>query len=157
MQASSQQILIFGLGEEWYGLEIDEVQEVVAAPRLHAVPRAPCCLSHAINFHGRVVVVLDLPAWLGFERGKRDPRVIVLSAPSAGLALAVDRVGRIVPLEDDAVMPCESEEDARAFIRGVFDHQGRMINLLDTDRLLASLRQDANLRGGTPAHECSDS
>jgi purine-binding chemotaxis protein CheW len=71
--------------------------------------------------------------------------VIVLSAPGAGLALAVDQVRRIVPLEDDAVMPCESEEDAQAFIRGVFDHQGRMINLLDTDRLLASLRQDANL------------
>ncbi len=139
-----EQVLIFGLGEECYGLEISRVQEVVAAPVHHYIPRAPAVLLGAINFHGSVLPVLDLTTWLGFPAAGKDPRVIVLTAEHCRLALAVDRVRRIVPLDESALIPCQAEEGEENFIRAVLGHNGEMINLLDVERLAASLE---NLAG----------
>ena len=136
-----EQVLIFGLGEEWYGLEIHKVQEVVAAPVHHYIPRAPAALLGAINFHGSILPVLDLTRWLGFPPAQKDARVIVLTAEQCRLALAVDRVRRIVPLDEGALIPYQAQEGEENFIRAVLGHQGEMINLLDVERLAASLEQ----------------
>ncbi|SDL79272.1 purine-binding chemotaxis protein CheW [Geoalkalibacter ferrihydriticus] len=133
------QILIFGLAGELYGLEIRCVQEVVVASRLHPVPRAPAALLGAINFHGSVVPVLDLGAWLGFPGSARDPRVIVLADAQARLALAVDHIRRIVSPAADEIFSCADAEAAEYCIQAVFHWDGAVVNLLDVARLTASL------------------
>ena len=54
-------VLIFRLADEWFGLEVDDIQEIVESPELNYVPRAPESIIGAINFHGNIVPVLDLP------------------------------------------------------------------------------------------------
>ncbi len=58
--------LIFTLGEVVYGLEIDAIQEIIEDPVLHHVPRAEGVLKGAINFHGQILALVDLPELLGF-------------------------------------------------------------------------------------------
>ena len=133
-----EQILVFGLGEELYGLEISRIQEVISVPELHYIPLAPQGLLGALNFHGSVVPVLDLGLWLGFPVARRDPRVIVLAHESCRLALAVERIRRIVPwMEEDVITGDDRERGSR--VRGLLELNGEIVNLLDVEDVTASL------------------
>ncbi|ALC18268.1 chemotaxis signal transduction protein [Desulfuromonas soudanensis] len=134
-----EQVLIFQLGEETFGLEVALIQEVVESPLLHYIPRAPNHVLGAINFHGNILPVLDLASYLGFPSGGRDHRVVVLPPEVCSLALAVASIRRIIPMDAEALLPFPREQQEQLYIRAVLNYQGTMINLLDTTRLLASL------------------
>lgn len=134
-----EQVLVFQLGEETFGLEVALIQEVVESPLLHYIPRAPNHVLGAINFHGNILPVLDLASYQGFFSGTRDHRVIVLPAEVCSVALAVASIRRIIPLDAEALLPFPREQQEQLYIRAVLNYQGTMINLLDTTRLLASL------------------
>ncbi|AMV73862.1 chemotaxis protein CheW [Desulfuromonas carbonis] len=131
--------LTFRLGEELYGLEVADVQEIVEAPDFDYIPLAPAGYLGAINFHGTILPVLDLAGYLGLEASQRDRRVIVLPAATCPLGLGVTAVGRILALEREKMLPYLQDREREAYIREVFNHQGDMINMLDLARLLASL------------------
>lgn len=133
------QVLLFDLGEERYGLEVGEVQEVADAPQMHYIPQAPEFFLGAINFHGRILPVLDLGRFLDLPDTPQDPRKIVLAGEGRGLALSAGSVQRIVPMAADALLPFQAPPGRDSFIRAVFHFQGRMINLLDVPRLLRRL------------------
>jgi purine-binding chemotaxis protein CheW len=135
------QILIFRLGEERYGLEVEKIQEVVESPILHYIPRASKHLLGAVNFHGNILPVLDLASFLGFAREQRDRRVIILASGLCSLALAVTAVGRIVTCDADALLPFQQEQQPGCHIRAVLSREEEMINMLDAVRLLTSLEK----------------
>jgi purine-binding chemotaxis protein CheW len=130
--------LIFTLAEEIYGLEIDAVQELVEDPSSHYVPRAEGVLTGAINFHGQILAVIDLPALLGLTGEKRDHRHVVLTPAFKSLALTVSSIERIVELDLSVLQPTPEEAEDKA-IRGVVDLDERRINLLDTDEVFNRL------------------
>ncbi|BCR06864.1 hypothetical protein DESUT3_39330 [Desulfuromonas versatilis] len=136
-----EQVLTFRLGAEHYGLEIAHLQEIVESPPIYQVPRGADWLLGAINVHGSILPVLDLAALLGFDNRERDPRVIVLSREFGRLALAVAALGKIVPLDPDALLPVQQQEQQTACIRGVLNLEADMVNLLDMERLLGSLEK----------------
>ncbi len=132
-------VLLFRLADETYGLEVAQVQEIVEAPNFDYIPLAPPPFVGAINFHGSILPVIDLPGYLGFAKAERDGRVIVLPPHICILGLTVTVLGRIVPLARESLLPPGGDRQQDAYIRGVINHCGEMINLLDIPRLLASL------------------
>jgi purine-binding chemotaxis protein CheW len=133
------QVLTFYLGEEQYGLQISSIQEIVELPVLFYIPSAPDCYLGAMNFHGIILPVLDLPRLLDFEPGPQDDRVIVVSSDLAGLGLSVTRLDEILLLGEEERLPCDDDRRQAHCIHEVVDHNGRMINLLDVALLLARL------------------
>jgi len=132
-------VLIFRLADEWFGLEVDDIQEIVEAPELNYVPRAPGAIIGAINFHGNIVPVLDLGKYLGLADSAYGERAVVLPIGQKALALGVSAVHRIVPLDPDMMLPCQQEEQKKLHIRMLYNHDGKMINMLDIPSLLSSL------------------
>lgn len=130
--------LIFTLGTETYGLEIDAIQEIIEDPSLHYVPRAEGFLTGAINFHGQVLAVIDLPNLLGFSEEDRDHRQVVLTPEFKSLVLTVNSIQRIVKLDLTALQP-QPEDTKGSAIRGVADLDGTMVNLLDTEEVINKL------------------
>jgi purine-binding chemotaxis protein CheW len=136
-----EQILVFELGPEAYGIEINRVQEVVAGAELQDIPRAPQALLGAFNFHGGIVPVLDLAPWLGLEQRPCDPRIIVLAEEGLQLALAVSRVRRIVSVSAEQFLPWAAEGESAACIRALFHYQGDVIHVLDMPKFIESLEK----------------
>lgn len=134
------QLLCFRVADEVYGLEIDAVQEVVAAPQVNPVCRAPQALQGMINLHGSPRAVLNLPLFLGFDASPLDPRLIALTPGCSGLALAVTELLGIRPLDPDHVLP-HPEERPEACLRAVLQMEDAMINLLHLERLRQRLEQ----------------
>ncbi len=133
------QLLVFRLSSELYGLEVAHIQEVVESPAFYYVPRAPSSLLGAMNFHGSILPVLDLAARLGFDLGEHDPRIIVLSPDDAQLALAVTTIVGIRPFAAEVLLLGQADQAQATCIRAVLPDRGEMINLLDLDQLLGSL------------------
>ena len=130
--------LFFTLGAECYGLEIDAIQEIIEDPTLYYVPRAKGVLTGAINFHGQILAVVDLPALLGMPGDERDHRRLVLTPEHKSLVLTVSSVQRIVTLDLATLQPPPAESQTKA-IRGVVDFDETSVNLLDTQAILYQL------------------
>ena len=130
--------LIFTLGDELYGLEIDAIQEIIEEPALHYVPRAEGVLTGAINFHGQVLAVIDLPTLLGFSATERDHRQVALTPEFKSLVLTVSNIQRIVKVDLTTLQPPPENSQGRA-IRGVAEFDEMMVNLLDTDEIINQL------------------
>lgn len=130
--------LIFTLGTETYGLEIAAIQEIIEDPSLHYVPRAEGVLAGAINFHGQILAVIDLPKLLGFTEEARDHRQVVLTPEFKSLVLTVSSIQGIVKLDLTALQPLPEHTKVSA-IRGVADLDETMVNLLDTEEVINKL------------------
>lgn len=142
------QVLVFRLGDELYGLEVARIQEVAEAPSLHYIPRAPEHFLGAINFHGNILPVLDLGGFLEFAPRQRDNRVIVLVASECSMALAAHHIRGFVPYDAEDMMPVDQERKKDSYIRSVMNRQEEMINMLDIDGLLDHLEAHLDGTGG---------
>lgn len=132
--------LIFQLADETYGLDIEMIQEIIEDLPVHYLPFRSTVMPGAVNFHGRIVPVIDLPVLLGFAEGVRDHRLIVYAEAEHAMAFRVSKVGRIVALPRDQIQAPPADRGLSA-ISGVADLQGTMVNLLDTGIVLNRLAQ----------------
>lgn len=130
--------LIFTLGEELYGLEVSAIQEIIEDPPVYYVPRADGVITGAVNFHGQVLAVIDLPSLLGFQGSRRDHRRVVLTPEFNSLVLAVSAVQKIVKLDLTTLQP-PPEDSVHSAIRGVADLDETLVNLLDTHAVMHQL------------------
>jgi len=134
------QVLPFQLGEGLYGLELKDIQEVADAVTIHYLPGAPDGILGAINLHGQILPVLDLPLQFGFEKGPRAKRLIIPAAQNFSLALAVDSVRPILNFEAEQVKPCQNVFDKEC-VSDVLDNGEKRIRLVDLDMLRERLEQ----------------
>lgn len=129
--------LLFELGEDLYGLEIDAVQEIVEDPVVYHAPGARGVVTGAINFHGQILAAVDLPGLLGYAGNARDHRRVVLAPSGRSLALAVSGIRRIANLDLAFLEPPDAREDVAT--RGVVVFEGLSVRMLDTDDVIRRL------------------
>lgn len=131
-------MLLFQVGGEQYGLEIESIQEVADDPPLHGVPQRGAFLLGAINLHGRVLPVIDLPALLGMAGAPLDPRLLVLTSEFHGLALAVSGIGRMQLFDAVDLQLPAADESLRA-VAGVVATAAQPVYLLDVGAVVERL------------------
>ncbi|TXG98045.1 MAG: chemotaxis protein CheW [Nevskiaceae bacterium] len=127
----------FWLGGQSYGIDILQVQEVLARAEIEPVPRAPADVLGVINLRGSIVTVVDLRARLGLPAA--DGGVVVI-ADVAGQAvgLRVDRVAEVLNIPEHAIKPAPNTGAGLAAtrVRGVVPRQQDLLTLLDVSALL---------------------
>ncbi len=62
------QLVSFILGDEEFGVDILNVQEINRMMKITCVPNAPEFVEGVINLRGRVIPVIDLRSKLGMEK-----------------------------------------------------------------------------------------
>ncbi|MFC3225770.1 chemotaxis protein CheW [Marinibaculum pumilum] len=137
-----EQLVVFKLADEEYGVAIDAVQEIVRVPEsLTRVPNTPAFIEGVINLRGTVIPLVDqrrrfgLP---GLERNERQ-RIVVFTVRGIRTGFIVDSVTEVRRIARSAIGPApEISEAQQKLIRRVanLEAQKRMILLLDTDQLL---------------------
>ena len=138
--------IVFLLGETRYAIPIRNVLELDAMPRITTVPNVPGFVRGVTNLRGEILAVLDLRMLLGLapaESAERGRILIVRTKDQQTAALAVDEVrGTAAPaLADLAQSPVQ--DAVTPFLSGVGEHQNRVLNVLDVDKLFGTpeLRQ----------------
>jgi purine-binding chemotaxis protein CheW len=100
MSNRNARLILFTVRENRYALNLQDVAEVLNPPVTFPVPWTPAYLSGAMNFHGSLVAVLDLAMFMNIGTMAPDGNILVLDRSIANLALGVDRVENIVPVDD---------------------------------------------------------
>jgi purine-binding chemotaxis protein CheW len=143
-----EEYLTFLLGPEEYAVAIERVREVIKAPPITEVPRAPAHILGVVTVRGEVVAVVDPRQRLGLARGGADGhgKVVIVDVGDGPCGLLVDRVASVVRLRPGSIEPCP---------QGIAAHRAEYlagIGRAGGDRLFAVLDLGTLLRppGGPP-------
>ncbi len=144
--AGSNQVLTFTLGNETYGVDILRVQEIRGWTPVTRIPQSPPHVLGVLNLRGSIVPIVDLRMRFSLERAEYTPLtvIIVLSVESqAGrrdFGVVVDGVSDVIDVPTAEVKPAPElgTHVSTEFIAGLAAVSGRMLMLLDIDRLIGS-------------------
>ncbi|HZQ18814.1 MAG TPA: chemotaxis protein CheW [Terriglobales bacterium] len=133
-------IVGFQVGRETYGVPITSLHEIVRVPEITTVPDAPNFMEGVINLRGKIVSVMDLRKRLGEKKvtsGKRN-RILVVEHRGRLSGLIVDSASEVlkIPASDVEPSPAALHEGGLNCVTGLGKHKGRLIVLLDMNRLL---------------------
>lgn len=137
-----QQVITFQLGTEFYGLDIAKIREIVEFIQLTPVPKAPAWVDGILNHHGRIATVLNLSTFFDFttRQEKNLSRIAVLDNPSMDIGLSLEgQLEVITGWEVKAEISTDSEFLKGKYVAKILVSNGRVVNLLDTDKLIADL------------------
>jgi purine-binding chemotaxis protein CheW len=144
--APSLRLCAFWIAEQFFGLDVALVGEVVEVEYLAPVPRSPAAVLGVFNLRGEPVALLDLPHLLGLsvsrQPGQGPRQVLVLRAEGLVAGLLVDRLEAVVSVPDADLAPAPSGGPAHLLL-GFAELEGeprRTLSVLAPAALLARLR-----------------
>ena len=139
----SQQLLVFRLGRETYGLDLVTIAEIRRSQELTIVPKTKDFLLGVTAIRGGVVPIIDLRARLGLGWVEITPktRTLVTSDKTVAkgkIGMLVDQVDGVakIPREDIDPPPATMTANQAKFVQGVGRCEGRIVVLLDTPALV---------------------
>ena len=140
--------LLFKLGQETYGVAIEDVTEIVAMQKVAEVPDMPHFVKGVVNLRGTVIPVIDLRLRFSMAEREYDDRtcIIVLCINRTLLGVIVDTVADVHDiLESDIEPPPQFKNDAgrNRFISGLGKSPDGVTILVDAERLLNGSHPDA--------------
>jgi two-component system chemotaxis response regulator CheV len=138
------ELLLFGLQtEQIYGINVFKVREVLQCPELTEVPRLTTAIKGMAHIRGETIPVLDLSEAIGRPAvPKEDQRkcfLIVAEYNKRTLAFLVRKVDRILNTHWDQIMAPPAEIGVENYLTAVFEHEGKLIEILDVEQILADL------------------
>lgn len=143
----SLQLVTFRLGEEEFGLSIDEVQEINRLDGITTVPRTPDFVEGVMNLRGNVIPAIDLRKRFGLPAVEHDEstRVIIVNMNGKLTGFIVDSVSEVFRLDRNAIEP--PPEVIRTdlnmdFIKGICKGGGKMVVLIEISKILAGHEQE---------------
>jgi len=137
-----EQVVVFRLEKEEFGVPIASVQEIVRVPEeLVRVPQAPSFVEGVINLRGTVLPVIDLRLRLGLKQVERTDRqrIMVFLIGDVRTGFIVDQVAEVLKIPKSAIEPAPqlSAEQSRLLSRMAnLEKQKRMVQLLDPPHLM---------------------
>ncbi|ASJ70396.1 chemotaxis protein CheW [Granulosicoccus antarcticus] len=103
-QVTPQNYCTFYLDKYYFGIEVEQVQEIIRFQEITPVALAPDVVKGLINLRGQIVTAIDLRSLLELpERAEGEvPMNIVVRTPLGAFSLLADRVGDVLELSDDS-------------------------------------------------------
>lgn len=145
--ASALEVIVFRIGAQEFCVDIMSVREIRGWTPATALPRSPGYVRGVINLRGAVLPIVDLAARLDFQAASATTRhvIVVVQIADQMVGLLVDAVSDILTLNESQIQPTPAvaSDSARAFVHGLIALEGRMINLLRLDNVLADVRNEA--------------
>ncbi|MCV6589887.1 MAG: chemotaxis protein CheV [Marinobacterium sp.] len=138
------ELLLFGLEtDQQYGINVFKVREVLQCPRLTEVPRQTSSIKGMAHIRGETIPVLDLSEAIGRAQIPEEERqrcfLVVAEYNKRTLAFLVRKVDRILNTQWDQIMAPPTEIGVENYLTAVFEHDGKLIEILDVEQILADL------------------
>ncbi|MDA1226962.1 MAG: chemotaxis protein CheW [Chloroflexi bacterium] len=140
--ASEQQLVVFDLATESYGVDIGAVREIIRMQEITNVPRTPEFVEGVINLRGKVIPVVDLRKRFGLpvEEKSSENRIVVVDIGGNDIGVIVDAVNEVLRIFTDSVEPPSSvittaDSD---YLMGIAKVDDRLIILLDLESVLSA-------------------
>jgi len=152
-----EQLVVFSLADESYGVDIATVHEIIRMQHITKVPRAPEFVEGVTNLRGRVIPVVDLRRRFGLPVTEHTTgtRIVVVEIGDQTIGMVVDGVSEVLRVPTDAIeppSPVVTTVDSD-YLRGIAKLDNRLIILLSLHKILSREEKKAigELRGAAEA------
>jgi len=142
---SPRQVLTFSLGEESYGIDILQVQEIRGWSPVTHIPQSPQHVLGVLNLRGSIVPIVDLRVRFSLAADFTPLTVIIVisiqtSSGRKECGLVVDSVSDVVDLDASQMRPAPQLNGTATAgcIHGLATLDDRMLILLNVDDLVGS-------------------
>jgi len=137
------QLVVFKIGDEEFGVEINQVREIVKLVSITRMPRAPVFIEGVVNLRGQIITVIDLAKRLDLpSAGKTDAtRIMVVEVGEDTVGMIVDSVSEVLRLSADDIEDTPALIDTEVheqYLRGVGKSEDRLLILLDLNEVLST-------------------
>ena len=152
VEAAKREFLTCRLGNETYGVDILQVQEIREVNDVTRVPHVAPFVRGVITLRGAIVPIVDLGLMFGFPEPAKlsGSSAIVLDVNSRLVGLVVSSVSDVMALTDEEIAPTP-ELGTRAIASAIAgigtkrdapNGEGSVL-LLDVDYVMRRVREDA--------------
>jgi purine-binding chemotaxis protein CheW len=142
---SPRQVLTFSLGEESYGIDILQVQEIRGWSPVTHIPQSPQHVLGVLNLRGSIVPIVDLRVRFSLAADFTPLTVIIVisiqtSSGRKECGLVVDSVSDVVDLDASQMRPAPQLNGTATAgcIHGLATLDDRMLILLNVDDLVGN-------------------
>lgn len=138
---AAQQFCTFFLKDQFLGLPVQQVQEVIRYQEMTRVPLVPRVIRGLINLRGQIVMAVDLRRRFGMEDRPESqlPMNVVVRTDEGAVSFLVDEIGDVLEVQEDTFEnpPETLQGPGRELVRGVYKLQDRLMLVLDTEQAVA--------------------
>ena len=145
-QIGEEQLVVFNLANESYGVEISAVREIIRLQPITKVPRTPEFVEGVINLRGKVIPVIDLRRRFGLPSADRSRagRIVVVEVGDHLLGFIVDRMSEVLHVPSSQIEPPSPLVTSvnSGYVRGIAKTENRLIVLLALEKVLSTAEHD---------------
>ncbi len=137
------QIVVFKLGNEEYGLHIDQIKEVVITPNITKMPQTPAYVKGVANIRGSVIAIFDLEERFNLTRNiqtKENKYTLVVESEDLKMGLLVSEVPNTISVNtselDESIGIINDAYADTNYIKGIIKTGTRLIILIDIFKVI---------------------
>lgn len=134
--------MTFKSGNEYFGLEIQYVNEIIQLQAITAIPETEDYIKGLINLRGKVIPVVDVRLRFKQEPFEYNDRtcIIVINIKSMMVGLIVEKIAEVVEIKEDNILPPptvgRTDKVQNKYVYGIGKVGDAVKLLLDPDKLL---------------------
>jgi purine-binding chemotaxis protein CheW len=142
-----QEFVTVTIHGQLFGIPVLQVQDVLGPQSINRIPLAPAEVAGSLNLRGRIVTAIDVRRRLGLPRyeGSEGGMHVVVEQGSELYSLIIDQVGEVLSLSmaEFESNPANLDPLWRDVTAGIFQLDGKLMVVLDIDRLLSFSKAEA--------------
>lgn len=140
--AQKGKYMTFKSGNEYFGLKIQYVNEIIGFQAITAIPETEDYIKGLINLRGKIIPVIDVRLRFRQEPFEYNDRtcIIVISVKTTVVGLIVEKIAEVVEIKEENILPPptlgRTDKTQNKYIYGIGKAGGAVKLLLDPDKLL---------------------
>ena len=139
-QGSTEDYVTMLIGEQWFGIPVLDVQEVLGPQKIARVPLAPPEVAGNLNLRGRIATAIDIRTRLGMPSRPVDQTEMSVVVEHHGelYSLVIDTVGEVLKLSSTEFErnPPTLKQSLREVSKGIFRLSDKLLVVLDVEHVL---------------------
>jgi purine-binding chemotaxis protein CheW len=139
-------ILVSNIGEHYFGIAIDSIQDVIKCSPTTPVPLAPDNIVGLLNLRGHIVTEIDIAKTLDIDVVDRKQIIdcfsIVINKNNEMYSLVFDDIGDVIDINVSEIEPLPFTIDKKwvSLSKGVYRLPTMLVVLLDFNLLIDNIR-----------------
>ena len=136
--------LTFNLMDEYYGINVDWILQIIAIPEITTIPKTPPFVKGVINLRGKIIPVMDMRLRFNLplqEYNERTSIVIINMKTEKGeiyIGFIVDKVNEVLDIDEKETeqTPTFGVELDTQYILGMAKVKSKVTTLLNISEIL---------------------
>ncbi|MGE5704900.1 MAG: chemotaxis protein CheW [Clostridia bacterium] len=144
ISSGSVQTILFRMGEEYYGLPIALIKEIIKPLPVTRFPRSPHYVEGIIDLRGKILPIINLRKLFGLEPIPLtdDSRFIDIHLEGSQMGIVVDAVSEVIHIPSSQIEPAPEIVSGveGKYLYGVARMEDRLVMLLDLSVTLSTMQ-----------------